>query len=332
MRMKTLLAVSFATVAVGLLMLSIIAKLGEENVTAQPRPTDAGAIAEQFNLDDLRIPRDEIRSGGPSKDAIPAITDPDVARVSEVDFLEPTDRMVAITIEGESRAYPIRLLNWHEAVNDQLGETPFAVTYCPLCDSASVFDRRMNGEVLEFGISGLLYNSNVLLYDRTHDALWSQIGFEAVSGPYAGQPLKHLPFELTTFAQWEADHPDATVATFDTGYARQYSRNPYEHYFQGDTLMFPVKQSDDRRLGEKQPLVGVQIGDVARAYPLEAIASAPDGRIEEAIAGERLVLEISNERDHIRVVELPDEARVIHTFWFAWVAFHPETTIYGQGE
>ncbi|MEX0745469.1 MAG: DUF3179 domain-containing protein [Phycisphaeraceae bacterium] len=293
----------------------------------------AGASAsflDQFNIDNLTIPRDEILRGGPPKDAIPAITDPDVTSVADAEFLRLDDRVVGITIEGETRAYPIRLLNWHEAVNDRLGDTPFAVIYCPLCDSASVVDRRIDGEVLEFGISGLLYNSNVLLYDRTHEALWSQIGFEAVSGPYAGRSLEHLPWELTTFERWRQKHADSTVATFNTGHRRDYTRNPYEQYFQQDGLMFPAKGGDDDRLPPKEPVVGVQVGGFARAYPIDRVASAPDGRVEDHLDQARIVLEAGPDDQHIRVIETPEGARVVHTFWFAWVAFHPETTVFEQ--
>lgn len=322
MRWKLVLVVGLGISAVILLGFNILREQGSGAAAASAEAA--------FDLENLTIPRDEMHRGGPAKDGIPAITDPDVAPVSEVDFLDPDDRVIGVTIDGQSRAYPIALLNWHEAVNDRLGDTPFAVTYCPLCDSVSVFDRRVDDEVLEFGISGLLYNSNVLLYDRTHDALWSQIGFEAVSGPYAGQTLKHLPFELMTFEQWQAEHPDSDIATFDTGHGRAYNRNPYEQYFEQDGLMFPAKTGDDDRLGEKEPVIGIQTERLVRAYPLDRIAAAPEGRVEEAVEGGRIVLEVSPDDGQIRVVETPDDARVIHTFWFAWVAFHPETTIYGD--
>ena len=258
------------------------------------------AFFHQFNIDDLTIPRDEILAGGPPKDGIPAITDPEVTGVAEVDFLHANDRVVAVTVEGRARAYPIRLLNWHEAVNDQLGDTPFAVIYCPLCDSASVVDRRIEGEVLELGISGLLYNSNVLLYDRTHDALWSQISFEAVSGPYAGRALRHLPWQLTTFGDWKQRHPDSAVANFNTGHLRDYHRNPYQQYFQHDGLMFPVKGGDDARLPRKEPVIGIQFDQRARAYPIHRIADAPSGRVEDLLGQARIVLEAGPAREQIR--------------------------------
>ncbi len=297
--------------------------------TAQTQTTGAGNFMAQFDTSGLTIPEEEIHRGGPPKDGIPALTAPHHTPVSEADFLDAQDRVVGVSIEGEARAYPIRLLNWHEVVNDELAGTPFAVIYCPLCDSASVMGRRINGEVLEFGVSGLLHNSNVMLYDRTHDALWSQIGFNALSGPYAGQELSHLPFDLTTFGQWRRDHPDGTVASFQTDYPRDYTSNPYESYFEGDSLMFPAKGSDDTRLGEKEPVLGVKIDDAVRAYPIDTIARGDQGRIEDELGGHTISLEASRDPNQVTVVSAPDDARVVHTFWFAWVSFHPDTTIYG---
>ncbi len=296
---------------------------------AQAQPAGAGSFMAQFDTSNLTIPEDDILRGGPPKDGIPALTAPHHTPVASAGFLNAQDRVVGVSIEGEARAYPIRLLNWHEIVNDELAGEPFAVVYCPLCDSASVIGRRMGGEVLEFGVSGLLHNSNVILYDRTHDALWSQIGFNALSGPHAGQELPHLPFELTTFGQWRRDHRDGTVASFQTGHPRDYSRNPYDAYFQREGLMFPAKGSGDTRLGEKEPVLGVKIGGAVRAYPIDAIARAQRGRIEDELGGHTISLEASRNPSQVKVISAPSEARVVHTFWFAWVSFHPDTTIYG---
>ncbi len=301
---------------------------------AQAPPRDGPRLLSQFNTDDLTIPAAEIQAGGPPKDGIPALTDPHVVKAGDADFMRRDDRVVVVTLGETSRAYPIRALNWHEAVNDQLDDTPFTVIYCPPCDSVSVVDRRIEageGEVttLEFGISGLLHNSNVLLYDRTDDALWSQVKFEAVSGPHAGSALKHLPWEITTFDKWRREHPEGTVMSFRTGHRRDYQRNPYERYFQEDGLMFPVSRRDDR-LPDRARIVGVRVGDLARAYPVDRIASAADGRVVDHLGEHRLVLEADAESGTVRVVEAPSAARTVHTFWFAWAAYHEDTGIYGE--
>ena len=172
--------------------------------------------AAEFNLDNLIIPNDQITFGGPPKDGIPALSYPDNVPIDSCDRLKDDDRVVGMVIGDEARAYPLRVLLYHEAVNDEIGGTPVAIVYCPLCDSLSVVDRRLDGTVHEFGVSGMLVNANVLLFDRGDDSLWSQVGLTAISGPNAGRSLSHLPWEITTAAAWRAQHPDSTVMTFDT--------------------------------------------------------------------------------------------------------------------
>jgi hypothetical protein len=298
----------------------------------------AGASAEpldQFNTRNLQVDREHILSGGPPKDGIPSLTvgDPDnppkLAPVKDADFLDPGDRVVGVTIGEESRAYPIGVLNWHECVNDTLGGHPIAVVYCPLCDSVSVVDRRIDGKTLTFGISGLLTNSNVLLYDRQTDSLWSQVKLEAISGPYAGQSLGHLgKWRITTFDAWKKQHPRSTVLTFETGHRRRYARNPYGGYFDNPRLMFPVTREDDR-LDRKARVIGVRLGDEAIAYPVQTIADAEEGRVAHKLNGEEIVLEADEDAD-VHVKRVPDEAEVVQTFWFTWAAFHPRTKIWGR--
>ncbi len=298
---------------------------------AQSRAGSAepGDALSQFDTSGLTVPRDEILSGGPPKDGIPALTDPKTAPVSEARFAGG-QRVVVVTVSEEARAYPINILNWHEAINDRLGGTPIAVIYCPLCDSVSVVDRRLDGKVLEFGISGLLHQSNVLLYDRQDHALWSQVGLEAISGPHVGTSLKHVPWQITTFERFQQSHPNGTVVTTDTGHFRDYGRNPYRHYLATDRLMFPLKRKDDR-LPVKEAVVGVRFQDEARAYPVRVIREASGQTVRDRLAGETVELRADADGT-VRVVQVPDAAQVVHTFWFTWAAFHPETSIYGHKE
>jgi len=288
----------------------------------RPDPLDA------FNTKNLRVESDRIRSGGPPKDGIPSLTDPAFVPAAEADFLQDRHRVVSVTIDGKTRAYPLNILNWHEAIHDTLGGTPILVVYCPLCDSVSVVDRRLDGRTYEFGISGLLMNSNVLLYDRTDEALWSQVRLTAISGPNAGRSLRHLDgWSMMTFGQWKREHPNARIVSAKTGYRRNYRENPYGGYFANDRLMFPASPSDER-FSNKTRVVGVKLGDVARAYPLKRIREAADGRVTDTIGGGRLVLEAGRAPGMVRVVEAPEQAAVVHTFWFAWYAFHPQTQVY----
>jgi len=279
------------------------------------------------------IPRNEIRQGGPGKDGIPSLTEPRFLSPSKASFLKADDRVIGVAIGREARAYPLRILDWHEAVNDRMGGIPLLVTYCPLCDSAAVFDRRTSAGELQFGISGLLYNNNVLLYDRTEsgdESLWSQMMAQAVSGPRAGQRLKVLPCELTLWNNWKTRYPHTLVLSTDTGYRRVYSASPYAMYFRHNRLMFPIKPID-KRLPLKTPVLGVWVGPKARAYPLSAFD--PDDkpvRLGQELDGARFTVVYDPVARSLRVEKAGPRVRWMYAFWFAWYAFHPETDLFAS--
>lgn len=317
--------------AFGLLVMLIVGLAvawAAERDTRDRKRSSQPAHLRHFNLDDLTVDPEQIRSGGPPKDGIPALTNPKTKAAARAEFLRPGDRVVGVSADGHSRAYPIRVLNWHEVINDKLGDVPIAVVYCPLCDSVSVLDRRMTKDkTVEFGISGVLLNSNVLLYDRTDHALWSQAGLEAISGPHVGTSPKHLPWEILSFREWRKSHLEGTVVTLDTGHRRNYAVNPYADYFSTNRLMFPVARQDDR-LPAKTRVVGVRSGDTARAYPIKALAKTADHRIRDQLDGKTIVIATDRAGQAVRIVERPEDAQVLHTFWFAWAAFHPDSDVY----
>jgi Protein of unknown function (DUF3179) len=175
------------------------------------------AVAQNgFDLSNATIPRDEILPGGPPRDGIPAINQPQFIKPSEVNFLRDDDRVLSVKIDNEVRAYSLRILNWHEIVNDQVGDHAIAVTYCPLAGAGMVFDRSVNGRNLSFGVSGLLYQSDLLMYDRETESLWSQIAMKAVSGAQAGAELPWLPAENMTWHAWREAYPDGKVLPTQT--------------------------------------------------------------------------------------------------------------------
>jgi len=285
-----------------------------------------------FDLSNSRIPPNEIRHGGPAKDGIPSLTAPKFLDLAQADFLKPEDRVIGVVVAGVARAYPLRILDWHEAVNDRVSDVPIAVTYCPLCDSAAVFDRRSDSEELEFGISGLLYNSNVLLYDRQRDgreSLWSQMMAQAVSGPRAGQKLISLPCELTTWSDWRQRHPKTQVLSTQTGHRRVYEASPYALYFQNNRLMFPVSRVD-RRLPLKTPVLGVWTAKTARAYPIAAFKTAQ--RMPQKIDDKDFVLEYVPASKTLRVQKAGPGVHWMYAFWFAWSAFYPDTQVYAASK
>ncbi len=269
-------------------------------------------------------------SGGPPKDGIPALTDPAMLPAAEADYLEAEDRVIGVVVGGGARAYPLRVMDWHEIVNDEAAGQPFAVTYCPLCDSAVVFDRLVGNRVVEFGVSGLLYNSNVLMFDRCADAdegLWSQMYGKAVAGEDSGTRLRRLPLTMTTWAAWVAKHPNSLVLSLETGRQRNYNRRPYAGYMSNPRLMFPVEPLDPR-LAAKEPVIGVVSNGQARAYPVNAVQKEPECRVTEVVGGAPIT--VVYEDGSLRIESDSESVEWVYSFWFAWAAFHPETTVFGQ--
>jgi hypothetical protein len=282
-----------------------------------------------FNLDNARIPVAEIHEGGPPRDGIPSIDRPKFVTVARAKFLSDDDLIVSVTHAGETRAYPLRILVWHEIVNDRIGHLSINVSYCPLCGSAMVFDRSIEGRVLEFGVSGLLYQSDVLMYDRQTESLWSQLAMVAVSGPFAGRPLRLLPAQHMTWRAWKTEFPDGRVLSIDTGHNRDYKRQPYEEYERTPSLMFPVR-TNRQDLPPKAWVAGVVIDGVARAYANDRL---PDGVDIEDIIGTTAV-RIRFDRASRRIT-ISDAAGApvpfTPAYWFAWQAFNPDTTVWAEG-
>ncbi len=188
--------------------------------TAADRPASAAPPAlNGFVLAPLAVPVDEILRGGPPRDGIPALDDPEAVPVSESPW-EDDAFVIGVVIDGVARAYPIALLDWHELVNDTLGNRPILVSYCPLCGSALVFDRKMDGRTHTFGVSGLLYRSDLVLSDQATESLWSQISSRAIAGPKTGTRLQVLRSEMTRWGDWRARYPRTTVLSKDRGHRR----------------------------------------------------------------------------------------------------------------
>ena len=230
----------------------------------------------------LPVARDELQRGAP-KDAIPAITDPAFGEDwGTTDFsLDDDADVIGVARNGEARAYPLAVLNWHEIVNDEFGG-PLLVTYCPLCGSGVVAERFVDDRPTDFGVSGYLWRSDLVMYDTVTESLWSQIAATAINGPQTGANLTLVPSSLTTWGAWRADYPETRVlrpppesGTITDARARDYARDPYENY--DEIRRVGITGSDnaaDDRLHPKTVVIGVSTGDVARAYPLDRVESA----------------------------------------------------------
>jgi len=215
------------------------------------------------------VPSNEILDGGPGKDGIPAIGNPEFIEAKSVDFLNPDDLVVGYFDGIEYKAYPHKILNWHEIVNDKVDSTYFSIIYCPLTGTATCWSGNQNNESTSFGVSGLLYNSNIIAYDRKTNNYWSQIKGEAIQGSQKGTIPEIFTVVETNWQKWREIYPRSKVLSTDTKYSRDYDRYPYGNYneIDADYLIFNVKY-DDKRLPKKQRVFAVIEGGMARVYKL----------------------------------------------------------------
>ncbi len=230
---------------------------------------------------------DRILSGGPPPDGIPAIDEPLFLPARDVDFLDEDEAVLALSVGGEARAYPVRILIWHEIVNDTVAGTPVSVTYCPLCNSALAFDRRVAGRLVTFGTSGMLYLSDLVMYDRQTESLWSQLEGRAIAGALTGERLRRLPVATVTWADWLKANPDGWVLSQQTGYDRDYGSNPYVGYDEADSEPTLFDGELDARLPPKERVIALDLGGDAVAVRL---AHAAEQRVLPVEVGGRDVV------------------------------------------
>ncbi|TVR99254.1 MAG: DUF3179 domain-containing protein, partial [Phycisphaerales bacterium] len=295
----------------------------------------------EYDLAGLTIPKEEIHTLLP-RDAIPALTDPPREAADRADWLPDDARIIVVRVGREVLGVPLRILNWHEIVNTTVGGKPISATYCPLCDSATVFSREVKTKrdaegsgpapspvVLEFGVSGALYNSNVLMYDTKDRGLWSQLAMGAVSGPMAGTPLDVLPIELIPFGEFKRRYLGAEIVSRETGHTRDYSRSPYERYFADDSLLVPVAGVGDA-MPAKTLGVGILAGSDGDRQAIFVTADRIGERLEVATESGPVVLTTTDAG--IVVQEAPDSVSTSQTFYYAWSAFFPDSQIIGDGK
>lgn len=307
-------------------MIGLTSVVFVSSCNAQNGPSKNG-----FDLSNASIPIEKILSGGPGKDGIPAIDNPIFATQDKADFMKDSDRVLALEVDGVAKAYPINILNWHEIVNDKIGDQSFAVTYCPLCGTGAVFSADVKGKHSRFGVSGLLYNSDVLLYDDRTESLFSQILSKAISGPLVGENLMPLVSTHTTWGKWKTLHPDTQVLSTDTGYVRDYTRNPYGDYGSSRVLYFPVSSSADKpnTFHPKETVIGLIDGSNIKMYPFSELDKNGRPEFVDIINGKRytVIWDSVNKSAQIK----NNNSQLIPTvqgFYFAWNAFYPESKIY----
>jgi hypothetical protein len=300
-----------------------------------------------FDLTTCLVPRADLVAAGFPKDGVPAMVEPNVFSRSQMEdfnqelrrshrgkFLVGSDRVAGVSLGGQARAYPLSILSWHEVVNDTLAGRPIAVTYNPLCDSAAVFDRHVAGAVKQFGVSGLLYDSNLLMYDRqstaAQESLWSQLQFRAVAGPaaVAAQELDVLPVAVLSWTQWQSEHADTTVLAPDVARMELYGHS-YAPYFGSDKLKFPVSPLPPGDTPLKTPLIAVRVAGRWHALPVAEIAAraGTPGSWTDTFDGAQVTFRGQDEPKSAWLAEDADgQTPVVYAFWFAWYALQEDAS------
>ena len=218
----------------------------------------------------------ELVPGGPPKDGIPAISNPQFETVGSArSWLEPAEPVQLLRRSGEVRVYPLQILIWHELVNDRIGDLPVLVSFCPLCNAAVVFDRRVGGEVTDFGVSGLLRRSDMVMFDRPTESLWQQLTGEAIVGEHTGERLAVVQSQVVPFHTVAENYPDALVLGRNTGYKRPYGTNPYEGYEPRGRMIFPVRYKKSRVIRPLERLLAFRSDGKERAYLVRELRERP---------------------------------------------------------
>jgi len=263
--------------------------------TPDPAPSGGSVGTEAPDLNDLRVPTEqwttdfsrasvdlgEFQGGGPPKDGIPPVDDPRFESIADAEeWLEPTAPVISLEVGGVARAYPMAILIWHEIVNDTLGGVPVVVTFCPLCNTALVFERTLDGTVHDFGTTGNLRFSDLVMYDRQTESWWQQATGEAIVGTLTGSKLTFLPAQIVSLADFAAAYPAGDVLSRDTGTERAYGRNPYPGYDNADDRPFLFAGEIDGRLAPKERVVTISRDGRTIAVPYPALEAAGVAEVE----------------------------------------------------
>jgi hypothetical protein len=275
------------------------------------------------------IDLDKVVDGGPGKDGVESIDEPKFVSINKAnEFLDEDNSGIGLQLNGESRFYPYKILVQHQIVNDFIGQTPIVITYCPLSGVSVVFERTIDDEVVEFGTSGKLLRSNMLMYNRnddvTNQSLWSQMAGEAVVGVHTGTKLRIVSSNTYKYSDWKEKYPEGKVLSIDTGFDKDYETDPYSDYYENNTIGFGASFSDDR-LGQKEKIIGIKVENIKKAYDLEFLQV---GQITDEV-GESKITITKNEIGEISISDTDgNPIQFVSSFWFAWLTTYPETELH----
>jgi len=282
-----------------------------------------------FDLSNSQIDKKNIVQGGPPRDGIPAISEPDYVDANNATFMKSDDIVLGFQIDDIAFAYPRYILNWHEIVNDEVGGNAFVISYCPLCGTGMAFSSDLAGKRLSFGVSGLLYNNDLLFYDHQTESLWSQIERRAISGEFVDSKLQQLYLEHTSWKVWRSKHPDTKVLSEKQGFKRNYRHEPYTGYETSSQVFFKTLRDAPTEFHSKEKVLGLTIGDLSKAYPFSELRKQAAAGFEDKL-GDTKYRVLWNADAQTATIETLGDQTLTPTvaYWFAWYNFHPETEVF----
>jgi hypothetical protein len=323
--------------ALAALMLSLLAS----SVAASPDQWRRGGFTTDFSKTTINL--ETIFSGGPRKDGIPSIDNPSFEYARDITWLTDSEPVIQVFQNDTVKAYPLQILIWHEIVNDEIGNVPVSVTYCPLCNSSIAFDRRLDNQILDFGTTGLLRNSDLVMYDRQTESWWQQFTGEGIVGTLSGRQLKMLPSRVVAFGAFQKEHPDALVLARPQPARRDYGRNPYVGY-DSRSAPYPLYQGDlPEHINPMARVVVVRDGEQTFAATLDHVRNSESVALSEKVqlrwTGEQASILDNSDTGQGRLIGSVEalksgstgEMPLVHDVTFAFVvhAFHPDLPILG---
>ena len=266
-----------------------VAKTESKLLDPDERPSQYIQVQWETDFSRHTVRYDEILSGGPRRDGIPPIDFPEFATVAQApEYMNLLEPVIALEINGDARAYPLAVLIWHEIVNDEVGGIPVSITYCPLCNTAITFDRRVGDRVLDFGTSGMVRKSDLVMWDRQTESWWQQITGEAIVGELTLTKLDFIPAPLTSWEEFADAYPDGQVLTRNTGFYKNYASPPYQGYDYLDTEPFLFRGSIDPVLPSMERVIGLDLGQAKVAYPFSGFVDTPV--VHDTVSGQEIVI------------------------------------------
>lgn len=302
----------------------------ERPAQSEPSPDrQSGPPLNGFVLGSPIVPPDKILAGGPPRDGIRSVDQPSLVPAAAASWVRGSDPVLGVAVGEESHAYPVHVIERHQVVNDVIGGVPVVVSYDPLSGTPFAHRRDLEGETLQFGVSGLIYNCNFLMYDRATNSLWSQVRGEAVAGKRVGRKLARLRVRQESLDEWRARFPDTRVLARPDPQRIDYRYSPYTTYWQSESIPFPVEATDPR-FHPKEVVLGLHVNGRSRAY-LGSLVTAAGGSVEDRFEGHEIRILYRSE-DALFTWDVPEAVQVSDSYWFSWKAFHPDTEVWRSSE